>query len=274
MSLNMFISETPLKQIIFTALTLCFPLLLKGAEFSTVGNIYPSSKSIIASQVSGRIDHLYVEVGNEVKKGDPLLALDSSFFQIDVSKQKSNLDCSKIEQADAEVNFQRMKRLWEKTEGHAPSISLKKFEEAKIHYDRSTALVKKDEEELRRTEKHLEETIIRAPFDGVITKRFVDLGESIASAPPTSLFEIQSIHPVYLEFSVPQTYLGFIKTGTPVQFEIEGTEHTDNTAKIDLIYPCLDENTRSIRCRVILNNESKNILPGSFAKILIKGNTP
>ncbi|CAF23358.1 efflux RND transporter periplasmic adaptor subunit [Candidatus Protochlamydia amoebophila] len=261
------------KAIILGACYFFFQQSVLATDFSTVGNIYPSSKSVVGSQVSGRVDQIYVEVGHEVKKGDPLLALDPTFFQIDVSKQTTTLECSKIEHTDAEINYQRMKRLWEKNEGKTPSISLKKFEEAKTIYEKSLASVKGNEEELRRVKKHLAETIIKAPFDGVITKRFVDLGESIASVPTTALFEIQSISPVYLEFSVPQVYLNLVHIGTPIQFEIEGTDHSNYQAKIDLIHPCLDENTRSVRCRVVLSNENKKFLPGSFAKIMIKGNS-
>lgn len=240
-------------------------------DFSTVGNVYPSSKSVVGSQVTGRVDQIYVEVGQEVKKGQSLMTLDPTFFQIDLSQKTSKLESAKVELADSEKDFLRMARLWEKNNGEAPSVSLKKYEEAKSRHDQAAMQVKQEEKEVHRAEANLDETVIRAPFDGVITKKFVDKGEPV-SGTLTSLVEIQSLIPVYLEFSVPQIYLSAIKVGTPIQFEIEGVNLSENTAKIDLIYPCLDESTRSIRCRAILSNQDRKILPGSLAKILIKGN--
>ncbi len=243
-------------------------------EFSTVGNVYPSSKSTIGSQVVGRIDQIYVEVGQEVSKGQPIVSLDSTFFQIDLDKKNSILESAKIDLSDAETNYLRMKRLWEKNDGQAPSVSLKKYEEAKSKYDLANAQVKQDEEEVRRAQANLNETTIRAPFNGVISKKLIDQGESISAIPATPIIEIQSLTPVYLEFSIPQIYLNNVQVGTPIQFEIEGTDQATYTAKIDLIYPCLDQTTRSICCRAIISNQDKKILPGSFAKILIKGNKP
>lgn len=243
-------------------------------EFSTVGNVYPSSKSTIGSQVVGRVEHLYVEVGQDVSKGQPIAAIDPTFFQIDLAKKNSILESAKIDLADAETNYLRMKRLWEKNNGQTPSVSLKKYEEAKSKYDLANALVKQDEEEVRRAQANLNETVIRAPFDGVVSKKLIDQGESISAIPATPIIEVQSLTPVYLEFSIPQIYLNNVQVGTPIQFEVEGTGQAQYTAQIDLIYPCLDEATRSIRCRAIISNQDRKILPGSFAKILIKGNKP
>lgn len=258
---------------LFCLLVCHTPLICHMEEFSTVGTIYPSSKSVIGSQVAGKVNHVYVEIGQEVSKGQPLIELDATFFKIDLAKRNSALESTRIELADSKTNFLRMQRLWEKKDGEAPSISLKKFEEAKSKYELAVIQVKQNEEDLHRAEVNLAETVIRAPFSGVITKKFIDKGESVCVLPPTEIIEIQSLNPVYLEFSIPQNHLSMIHVGTPIQYVIDGTDQFHSNASIDLIYPCIDEKTRSLRCRAVLNNQDHKIKPGLFAKITIKGET-
>jgi membrane fusion protein, multidrug efflux system len=252
-----------------------FQIPLLGAhltEIVTIGSVYPSSKIVIGSQVPGRVQEIWVDVSEEVKQGQPLLKLDSTFFEIEVALKQAALDSARLHLIDSEKDFLRMQRLWGKAEGQAPSISLKKFEEASSKYQQSLIAVRQNEENLKKAKVDLDETLIRAPFDGIITQRLIDKGELVSSMPSKELFKIQSIDPVYLEFSIPQSILARVQVGSPLLFEIEGTAEKIYTSKIDLLYPQLDEATRSLRCRSIIENKNKNILPGSLAKITIKGN--
>ncbi|QLH35318.1 MAG: efflux RND transporter periplasmic adaptor subunit [Parachlamydiaceae bacterium] len=86
----------------------------------------------------------------------------------------------------------------------------------------------------------------------------------------TNIVEIQAIDPLYLEFCVPQIYTSFLKLGTPLTFEIDGIESKNLAAQIDLLYPSLDETTRSLRCRAVIANEQCLLRPGSLARIKIK----
>ncbi|WP_068467915.1 efflux RND transporter periplasmic adaptor subunit [Candidatus Protochlamydia phocaeensis] len=245
---------------------------LQAAEITTIGSIYPSSKSVIGSHVAGRVQAIWVNISDEVRQGQPLLKIDPIFFEIEVSLKQAALESAKIALADAEKDLTRMQNLWEKKEGQSPSISLKKLEEARSRYDQSLAAVKENEENLKRAKVNLQETLIRAPFTGVITKRLIDKGEMVTATPVTELLEIQSIEPVYLEFSIPQSCMSLVQAGTPLEFEIEGTQKKNYQAKINLLYPVLDEATRSLRCRAVIDNKNKDLLPGSLAKITIRGN--
>jgi membrane fusion protein (multidrug efflux system) len=57
--------------------------------------------------------------------------------------------------------------------------------------------------------------------------------------------------------------------GSPISFEVEGTEKEKFYAKIDLVYPCIDETTGTVACRAIINNPSQELHPGSLAKVEI-----
>lgn len=252
---------------------LIFPLLLSGTdfEFTTIGNVYPAARTTIGSLVDGRIETIFVDVGSRVKKGEPLLALDLVFFRNDLLQKENLLELAKVELADAEKNYIRMQNLWEKPNGKAPSISLKKFEEAKNKYELALIGVKNAETQLNRAKTNLEEATIKAPYDGIITKKYIEVGGSISAIPASELLEIEKIYPLYLEFSIPQSYLEAVTLGHEINYSIEGTGVKEAQAKIDLQYPALDESTRSLRCRSVIENRNQSIKPGSLAKITIKG---
>lgn len=262
-------------------LSLCFMLLLIQAkalclesEINTIGSIQPSSKSLISTQVAGRVEDIFVDVGHHVKKGQPIVQLDKRYYAIDLAQKSAALETAKIERDDAEKNFARMKKLWEKPEGETPSIPLKRLEDAQLKYSQSVAQVKQAEENFNRAQLYLEETTIKSPYDGIITKKFVDVGDSIPVQPVTNMMEIQAMDPLYLEFCVPQIYSTYLKIGSPVSFEIDGVDLKNTAAKIDLFYPILDEATRSLRCRAVLDNKEGKIRPGSLAKVSIKADLP
>lgn len=235
---------------------------------TVVGTLCPSAKSVLSSQVVGRVEEVYVDVGDSVQKGQPLLELDRELFEIDVSEKKSALDLANVELADSERDLLRMKKLWEKPAGETPSIPQKKYEEAHSRFEKAKALVAQAEADLRRVQNRLNEAVIKSPFDAVITQRFVDPGKT-ASGPDSAMLEVQAIDPLYLEFSVSQSQSATLSPGRPIAFGMDGSEKMTE-AVIDRIYPSLDESTRSVKCRAIIPNAEGRLRPGSLIKIYIE----
>lgn len=241
------------------------------SEISTIGSIQSSSKSSLSTQVSGRVENIYIEIGNVVKKNQPLIQLDKRLYEIDLAQKAATLDISKVEMLDAKTNFLRMQKLWEKPTGENPSISLKRYEEAKSKYDQALAQVKEAQEIFNRAKWNLEETTIKSPYDGIITQKFINIGESIDLI--TKIVEVQSLHPLYLEFSIPQVYATSVQLGTPLKFKIDGLVVRNDKSQIDLFYPSLDETTHSLRCRAIIDNRDFKIRPGALARVTIQVDT-
>lgn len=253
-------------------LLLTWVLNVNAESYTTIGSIKASSASRLSSQVSGRVDKILVDIGDPVKRGQPLVELETRYLIIDRDQKLASLESARIDHEDAELNYQRMQKLWTKPEGQTPSISLKRLEESKSQSERAANQLKQAAEALKLAELNLEEARIKAPYDGVITNCFTDAGESIVGLSMTPVMEIQAIDPVYLEFSIPQGQLNLIEEGTPIEFNIEGLKGGHFLAHIDKIYPNLDESTRSVLCRAVIANPERKIRTGSLAKVTIKGN--
>jgi membrane fusion protein, multidrug efflux system len=238
-------------------------------SISTVGTIFPQYKTPLGSIVSGRVDCVLVDVGDVVKKGEALIRLDTTFFTIALREAEAALASAKIERMDAERNFERMKKLYNKPEGQTPSISQKRFEDAKTRYDEAIIGEGRAEESAKRAKTNLKEATIVAPYDGIITRRCVHPGEAITATPITKLIEIMSIDSLYVEFSIPQLWLSKVHLGTPMTLHVEGDKGLQHSAKIDLIFPDVDERTRSIKCRTFLPKGSEQFHPGSLVTVHI-----
>lgn len=238
-------------------------------SFSAIGTLMPQYKSMLGSVVSGRVDAVFVDVGDFVTKGQPLLALDQTFFEIAVSEAQTAVGAATIERDDALRNLDRMKKLFEKPEGQTPSISQKRFEDAQTRYEQAQTGQRRAEEALKKAKKNLEEATIRAPYDGVVTKRLACPGEPINATPVTKLLEIMSLDELYVEFSIPQVHMAFVKRGIPVLLGIEGTLCHDVEAKIDCIFPDIDEKTRSVKCRATIKNPERTLHPGALVHVVI-----
>lgn len=237
--------------------------------FSAVGTIFPKFTSGLGSRVTGRILEVNVDVGDLVKKGAPLLTIDPLFFKIDLSLAEAQLASAKVDLRDAEINYKRMSKLWNKPDGMSPSISRKRFEGADVCYQQEQSHVQQAEEMLKKAQALLDETIIKAPYDGVITERLVHPGASVTADSHQKLLEIESCETMYVEFAIPQALLTRIHLGTPIRLHETGISQEEKKASITLISPHIDEKTRSIKCRATLDNSKHDLHTGALVTVQV-----
>jgi membrane fusion protein, multidrug efflux system len=107
---------------------------------------------------------------------------------------------------------------------------------------------------------------LRAPFDGVAGLRNVSVGAYLT--PGTAICTFQDISSLKIDFSLPERYLGLIKTGQVVYFRVSGRAERFE-AKVAAIEPAVDVQTRSVTVRATVPNENTKLLPGSFAEVEI-----
>lgn len=276
-----------------------------------VGSFRARQTTLLGSQVAGRVETVLVDIGDIVRAGQELLRLDPTFFAIEVEQRKADVQAAQVKLAggsetlktlesevqvmqtalaEAELEYTRMKNLWEKASGETPSIPKQRFDAARFAFDQARARVnaaqsrvaeqdaklreleagvKQAAEALRYSQERLEEATIRAPYDAIVARRLVDPGQAVTATPVTHLLEVQEVGALYLEYSLPQELLGAVQQGTPITFDAEGvTENNqEKQATINVAYPALDEATRSFRCRSVVPNPNLTFRPGMLARV-------
>ncbi|MCJ7564028.1 MAG: efflux RND transporter periplasmic adaptor subunit, partial [Candidatus Aminicenantes bacterium] len=169
-------------------------ILAKGdveALVTTSGSLNPVDVVDVGSQVSGKIARLYADFNSKVKKGQLLAELDLELLQAKVDQAESSykssvasLDQAKLALDNAQKKFGRSKELFAKTQ-----ISIEEMETAESNYLNAKANVVSAESRLSQSESSLKSSkvdrsyaIIRAPIDGIVISRNVNLGQTVAAS--------------------------------------------------------------------------------------------
>ena len=243
-----------------------------------VGSFRARQTTRLGPQISGRVQDVLVETGDLVSKGQTLVRLDPAFFEIAVRQNdaaveaaKSALTCAAVDLADAQREMNRQLELFKTGAGSTKERddAVAAHERARANQAQRQALLREAERRLEYAHEQLNETQIRAPYDGAITNRMVDPGQPASTMPPTALVEIQEVGVLYLEFSLPQELLDRVTVGTPFMFNVEGVRGGSGEGTIAVVYPAIDETTRSFRCRAIVANEDAKYQPGLLASVTV-----
>lgn len=243
-----------------------------------VGNLRARQTTTIGPQVSGRVEKVLVDVGDRVRKDQLLVQLDPVSFEIQVGQStaavaaaRGALEYAAVDVANAQREMQRQLGLFEQGVG-----TTKERDDAVTAHERALATRTEKQARLAEAEKQLEwaqrqlaETRILAPYDGAITARLVDPGQPATTMPPTRLVEIQEVGMLYLEFALPQELRNIVCAGTPLKFDVEGVAGGTEFGTVAVVFPAIDELTRSFRCRALIDNAAGQYQPGSLASVSV-----
>ena len=196
-------------------------------------------KNNIAPQTPFRIEKIWVEVGDHVKKGQLLATMDAT-----------NLKQAKIQLDNQELEFNRINELY-KVGGTSKS---------------SWDAQKTTLEVARASYKNLvENTRLESPVSGIVTVRNYDSGDMYSGASP--IFTVEKISPVKLKVNVSESLFAKVKKGkeVDVQFDVYGEEVFKG--KISLVYPTIDPGTRTFPVEIKISNSDERVRPGMFARV-------
>jgi membrane fusion protein (multidrug efflux system) len=212
------------------------------------GTLVANEATEIHPEVSGRIIQLNVAEGRMVSKGSLLARLYDGDLQAQLNKLRVQLQI-------AETNEQRSAQL------------LKIQGISKSDYDASLLNVNNIKADMEITRANLSKTVIRAPFSGRIGLRNISPGAYVT--PASVLATIQQTNILKLDFSVPEKYSSNLKVGQMVDFSIEATKKRYR-AKITAMESSVTLDTRSLMIRSIIENKDNDLVPGSFAKVMLR----
>ncbi len=214
-------------------------------KISTTGTLLANEEVELRPEIAGRITSVSFAEGKRVKKGEVLL-------RINDRELRAQLERKSLEEKLAADQEHRSKRLLD-----VAAISQE-------DYDKVLNALKMIQAEREVIESQLAETVIAAPFDGVVGLRSVSEGQYVDAN--TLVAAMQDIDPIKVEFAVPEKYAGLLTDGTKVGVMI-GDAIAAQTGVIYAIEAKIDPNTRTIKARATIPNPNGTLIPGSFAKV-------
>jgi RND family efflux transporter MFP subunit len=209
---------------------------------------------------AGRVAAIYVEAGDRVRKGQALARLNVSVLQ----PQVANLEAA-LEQARAEAELATAEYHRAETVGAAGALSVEETQRRKASAATAAARVKFAAAQLDEAEARLARAVIRAPADGIILTRTVEVGQT--ASPGDSLFRLSEGGEVELRGLVAEQDLPLLKVGQEAQVRLTGTEQP-YAGTVRLLGAVIDPQTRLGTVRVELKPDP-NLRPGAFASAAV-----
>ncbi len=210
------------------------------------GSLQANESVSLQPQVSGMITGLYFKEGDAIKKGTMLVKINDANLQAQLQKQQAALDVAKS-------NLEREEKLYKLS-----AVSESDFNDAQLG-------VKSSQADIEFIKAEIDNSQIRAPFDGVIGVRNVSPGAFVT--PSTIIATLYQSNPMKIEFDLPEKFAAQVKHGTPISFTVQGnTKKYD--AKVYVVDPGINSDTRTLSVKALCDNDG-TLRPGSFASIMI-----
>ncbi len=222
-------------------------------QLEGVGSLRAVNGADLSSQVAGTVSALHFDSGADVKAGTLLVELAQAD---DLAKLQS----LKATAALAQITLDRdQKQL--KAQGVSQQV-----------VDTDEQNLKSAQAQVTEQQATIDYKNVRAPFDGKLGIRQVDLGQYLA--PGTTMVTLQSLDPIYVDFFLPQQALDQLKVGQTVSASIDTYPGKTFPGEIAAINPKVDAATRNVQIRAALKNPDHVLLPGMYATVDIATGTP
>lgn len=221
-------------------------------EFQVTAELRAVRGVEVTTEAAGIVRDIAFDSGQTVAEGDLLVTLD-------LDADKARLDGLRADARLAETTLERKRQLRSRSLGSAADL-----DQAEAQYQSAAAAVRAQEALIARK-------TIRAPFDGRLGIRRVDIGQYVE--PGTPIVPLQDLDPIYVDFNVPQKQVSRIENGQRVSLKVAGYDQSFQGV-VEAVSPALERGTRSFAVRARVDNADERLRPGMYGNVLIEVGTP
>lgn len=222
-------------------------------HLEAVGSLRALNGADLSSQVSGIVSAIHFESGADVKEGDLLLELASAD---DLAKLQSLKAAAALAKITYDRDVQQLK---------AQAVSQQIV-------DTDAQNLKGAEAQVNQQQATLDYKFIRAPFDGHLGIRAVDLGQYLSAG--STIVTLQALDPIFVDFYLPQQALDQIRQKQKAVVHVDTYPDQTFAGEISAINPKVDANSRNIQIRAVIKNPDHKLLPGMYATVTLDTGEP
>ncbi len=225
-----------------------FPSTLK-----VIGSVASAQGVTVSADLPGIVSQIAFESGRAVRAGAALVRLDTS-------QEEAQLAAAQAQRELARLNLDRVGDL------------LPKGVISRAEYDRAVAEHKQAEARVGEIRATIERKQIRAPFAGMLGIRQVNVGQYLTSGSP--IVPLQSLDPIYVNFSVPQQQVTPLRNGGELRVTAEGMTGPELVGRISALDSVVDVATRNVQIQATFANPDGRLRPGMFVEVLVDVGAP
>jgi HlyD family secretion protein len=240
------------------------------------GTVRAENQVELYPEISGRVEEVYVQDGDEVRRGDPLVKIRDLEYREQMQQAEAGyrIEQARLRQAQArlselEAEYRRTSTLAERELISALELETiqAQMESAEADVQLAEAQVEQAKSTLDERQDLLERTTIRSPIDGVVGQRNAEVGMQATSS--SRLFTVGNLDRLKIRVNLTDNMLRFMQVGQTAQIGVVNGDGEQEllTATLTRISPFLNDVTRSTEAEIEVNNENRVLRPGSFVPV-------
>jgi RND family efflux transporter MFP subunit len=238
-----------------------------SAVLNASGYVVAQRKAEVASKGTGKLEKLYVEEGTRVKRNQILGRLESGDVDAALSQAKADFQVEIASLGEAKSNFNRKKMLVDQK-----LLAESEFDLADAQYKRAIANVESARARIRAAQVEVENTYIRAPFDGTVLTKNADVGEIVApfgSAGNSrgAVVSMADMDSLQVEADVSESNLERVKVGQPCEITLDAFPEKRYRGIVHMIVPTADRAKATVLTKVRFVDKDEQVLPEMSAKV-------
>ena len=235
---------------------------------TATGTIEPVETVEVGTQVSGKVEKIYVDFNDVVKKGDLLAELDKLTLNQSVSRAKASLTSAESQLNYAKLTYERTKQLYESN-----AATLAAFQEAQNSYTQAQMSKKNAQASYDQAKVDLSYAEIYSPIDGIVLDRAVEVGQTVAASfsTPTLFTLANDLTKMQVEADVDEADIGQVKVGQRVTFTVDAymNESFEGTVSQIRMKPTTTSNVVTYTVIIEAPNPDQKLFPGMTASVTI-----
>lgn len=228
------------------------------------GDIEPWESVNIVPDISGKVEKIFVEEGDIVKKGQILAELDMRSAKLLLEQAEAGLAVARLNFNDAFKNWERIKTLFEKG-----SVSPQQYDKAQLGYESAKAQLEQANSALNLANYQLDVSIMKAPFSGIITEKAMNENETINPMMPGSkgVVTLMDLSSVKINTSIPEVKFKNLKIGLAANVVVDAYPDKVFKGKIHKVNPTADPLSRTFKIEIVVPNGDMLLRAGMFARL-------
>jgi membrane fusion protein (multidrug efflux system) len=233
-----------------------------GTLVST-GEFVSPTRSEVAAKVIGRVAQVHVDEGAFVRRGQPLLTLETDYLRLNLQAAEAEASRAQAALDEARRDLARKQELIGK--GSIPQAT---FDRSQAGFDQARAAHAAAVANASLLRQQVADSVLRSPINGVVAAKNVDVGQKLGDG--AVAFVVVQVSPIKLRFTVPERYLGRVRPGQAVTAKVDPYPGEAFTGRISAVGGVIDPRTRTMFAEAEFANADLRLRPGLFARVETK----
>lgn len=232
------------------------------------GTINPVTQTSVGTQISGRVEQIFVDYNSQIKKGQLLAVIDPSTYKSNVVQQEANLQKLESVFKNAKRNYERYKKLYSQE-----LVAKSELDNAEMDYMSANAQVVQGRASLDKAKIDLSYTNVVSPVDGIVISKEVELGQTVAASyqTPTLFLVAEDLTKMQIEVNISEADISKIKEGQDVNFNIDAYPDKTFRGKVSQVRNAATTISNVVTYTVVVSVDNSDMLlkPGMTANVAI-----